>query len=158
MRSERVGVLIALALVGCEQVEKIQAARAQQARANELLQIQRDLTAKRGELQKSLEGETWGRPNDYQLRRDGTKVQLWRSLGDVSDKEGNRLGRICVLNPEPHEPWSCDAQQRKIGRILLDIEENDKRFFAIAETFKELHHPTTTNRDLKVNDSRERTK
>jgi hypothetical protein len=67
MRSERIGVLIALALVGCEQVEKIQAARAQHARANELLQMQRDLTAKRGELQKSLEGETWGRPNDYQL-------------------------------------------------------------------------------------------
>jgi hypothetical protein len=158
MKPERIGVLMALALVGCEQVERIQAARAYHARANELLQEQRDLTAKRLELQKSLESETWGRPNDYQLQRDGTKVRLWRAIGDAPDKEGKRLGRTCVLNPEPREPWSCDVQQRKIGRVLIEMEENDKRYWATIEQSNELYHQATTDRDSKDNGNRAKTK
>lgn len=144
MWPERMGVLLVLtAFAGCEQVDKIKAARAYHARAEELLQTQRDLTAKRGELQKALEGETWNRPKDYQLQREGTKIMLWRWSGDPPDKGGNRQGRLCVLNPEPREPYSCDAQQRKIGRILNDIEENERRFEAVMKEFQDLYRAAT---------------
>jgi hypothetical protein len=144
MWSERTGVLLVLtALAGCEQVDRIKAARAYHARADELLQAQRDLIAKRRELQKTLEEETWNRPKDYLLQREGTKIMLWRWNGDPPDKEGNRQGRICVLNPEPREPYSCDVQQRKIGRILLDIEENDRRFDANMKDFQDNYRAAT---------------
>jgi len=130
MVSERIGAaLVALAaLVGCEQIERIRENKAKQARSDELHQVQKDCMARTAELQKSLETETWGRAKDYQLQREGTEVWLWRSLGDgVVDQGGIQLGRICVLNPNPHQPDACDAQQLKIGRILLEMEEVDRR-------------------------------
>ena len=130
---ERIGaaILAVGALAGCDQMEKIRAHKVWQARADELLQVQRDCNAKHVELQKALEVETWGRDGDYQLQREGREVRLWRALADgARDKSGRLLGRYCVLNPDPLQPSRCDAQQIKIGRILLDIEANDARFMA----------------------------
>lgn len=126
------------ALPGCEWIEKVNDARARHARAEELLQVQRDCNAKTAELQKSLEVETWGRWKDYQLQREGREVHLWRALGDTRDKDGNRHGTYCVLNPDPNQLWGCNAEQRKIGRILLEMEEVDKRFWAATNDLKDV--------------------
>ena len=126
-------VLTTVSLAGCERVAEFQAGRARHARAEELLRVQRESTAQRAELQKSLHQETWGRVNDYQLQRDGREIRLWRANEGGQDTNGKRMGVYCILNTEGPHPWGCNEQQRKLGRILLDVEESDRRFNAATD-------------------------
>jgi hypothetical protein len=137
------GFLLLVAFAGCQQVETFKAARVYNARVVQIRQSQDALIAKGRELQKALETETWNRPKDYQLQKDGNKVKLWRWSGGPPDKDGNRQGRICVLNPEPQESYSCNGEQRKIGLILLDIEETDRLFVEGIKEREELFHAAT---------------
>ena len=134
------GSVAALALVtltSCEQVAKVQEVRAKKARADELDKIQEDSNAKVADLRKALGAETWGRPGDYDLQRAGTEVRLWQSMGEGhTDVEGRQLGSYCVLNAQPRQPGACDAQRVKIGRLLLEIEEEDKRFYGAMDELR----------------------
>jgi len=124
-----------ISAAGCEAIARIEDTRERKARSDALLKVQTDSNARTAALRKELAQTTWGRTDDFQLQRDGTTVWLWRSGGDAAkDKDGTQLGtRICILNPYPNQVGACKADETKIGRILFEIEEEDKRFYGATD-------------------------
>ena len=126
---QAVGIGLALiGATGCESVAKIQDVREKEARSDALRKVQTDSNARRDALLKELDQATWGQPNEYQLQREDTMVWLWRAnRGEPKNADGVRQGSVCALNPYPNQLGACKENEVKIGRILFDMEDADKR-------------------------------